>query len=169
MKFDASRDRKARRYHARSRLALAAWLAIASHTCSGTSSFMGTLRHQPAPLLNTTVLDRATTIVTFNAFHLIMFQMALVDLYPELLLWIASHLQRVDLFNVSLACKHLREATQSELYRDYSTPRRRILPLVKPLIERPELRKHVQRLQLGYWTTLVCFNPFNPPYWESQD
>jgi hypothetical protein len=116
---------------------------------------------KPAPLIYAIV-----TIVTFNASHLIMSQMALVDLYPELLLWIASHLQRVDLLNVSLICKHLREATQPELYRDYSTPRRRILPLVKPLIERPELRKHVPRLQLGHWTTLVCFNT---PYWESQD
>jgi hypothetical protein len=31
-----------------------------------------------------TVPDRATTIVTFNASHLMMSQMALVDLYPEL-------------------------------------------------------------------------------------
>jgi hypothetical protein len=49
MKFDASRDRKARKYHARSRLALAAWLAISGRPRSRLmqwSNFIGTLRHR---------------------------------------------------------------------------------------------------------------------------
>jgi hypothetical protein len=85
--------------------------------------------------------------------------MAIFDLSLELLLCIAFSLERVDQLNLSLTCKRLKDAVEPELYREYSTTSRRILPLVKKLIDRPELRKHVQKLQLGYWGTLEDLGP----------
>jgi hypothetical protein len=90
------------------------------------------------------------------------YKMSLLDLSPELLLLIASQVHQVDLLNVSLVCKHLHCVVEPELYREYSNPRlhvRPFLPFIKKLIARPELAKHVRKVDLHAWDSLDIFEP----------
>jgi hypothetical protein len=86
----------------------------------------------------------------------------LINLSPELLLCVASFLPQIDLLNVSLTSMHLRKVTEPELYREYINPciyRRSFAPFLRTLLERPELRRYVHRLELKYWSTLDHWNP----------
>ncbi|KAF1846507.1 uncharacterized protein K460DRAFT_417571 [Cucurbitaria berberidis CBS 394.84] len=88
--------------------------------------------------------------------------MALLDLSAELLLSIAADLRQVDLLNISLTCKRLRHVTEPELYREYNNLRpgcHPFLPFIKKIIERPELAKHVRRVDLRSWQTVDIFHP----------
>jgi hypothetical protein len=88
--------------------------------------------------------------------------MPILDMSPELLLLVATHLRQVDLLNVSLVCKQLHFVTEPELYREYSNPRiytRTFLPFIRKLIERPELAKHVRSVDLHAWDMLDLFSP----------
>jgi hypothetical protein len=69
-----------------------------------------------------------------------------------------SNLQKQDLLNFSLTCKHLRRASEPELFRKYSNVSRRghpFLPFLRRIILQPDLSKHVRKLHLRAWTTLV--------------
>ncbi|KAF2009952.1 hypothetical protein BU24DRAFT_427993 [Aaosphaeria arxii CBS 175.79] len=46
--------------------------------------------------------------------------MSFLQLSPELVLEIAGYLEQIDLLNVSLVCKGLRETTKSSLHREYN-------------------------------------------------
>lgn len=84
------------------------------------------------------------------------------NLSTELLLHIASFLSQVDLLNISLTDKHLRGCTEPELYREYINLRaygRSFKPFLQRMIERPDLTRHVRRLELRWWTTLDHMNP----------
>jgi hypothetical protein len=84
------------------------------------------------------------------------------DLSTELLLHIASFLSQVDLLNISLTDKHLRGCTEPELYREYKNTSghgRPFKPFLQRIIERPDLKRHVRRLELRWWTTLNNMNP----------
>jgi hypothetical protein len=86
--------------------------------------------------------------------------MSLFALSTELLLCIASSLQRPDLLNLSLTCKLLRSASEPELFRDYSNVSQHgcsFLPFLKRIICQPNLGKHVRKLHLRSWTTLGMF------------
>ncbi|KAF2248448.1 hypothetical protein BU26DRAFT_520126 [Trematosphaeria pertusa] len=86
----------------------------------------------------------------------------LLDLSPELLLSVASFVSQMDLLNVSLTCKRLHDTTEPELYREYSNHRvydRSVVPFLKRLLNRPQLAKHVHRLDLRWWRTLKYLNP----------
>src|SRR5215813_11288199 len=75
------------------------------------------------------------------------------DLSTELLLHIASFLSQVDLLNISLTDKHLRGCTEPELYREYTNVRpygRSFKPFLRRMIERPDLTRHVRRLELRW-------------------
>jgi len=88
------------------------------------------------------------------------------DLSTELLLHIASFLSQVDLLNISLTDKHLRGCTEPELYREYTNARpygRSFKPFIRRMIERPDLTRHVRRLDLRWWT---CLSEMNPEYGE---
>ncbi|KAF2108064.1 hypothetical protein BDV96DRAFT_653269 [Lophiotrema nucula] len=76
--------------------------------------------------------------------------MLLVELPPELLSTVASCLSQADLLNVSLVCKHLSEATEPELFREYSTTSKshpNYLSFVKRLLQKPDLQKSVHFLE----------------------
>ena len=78
--------------------------------------------------------------------------MRLVDLAPELLLNIAAFLPQVDLLNIAITSKHLRDVTQPELYREYNNDPgsgRSLMLLVMRLVRQPELSKHVRRVNIG--------------------
>lgn len=88
--------------------------------------------------------------------------MSLLSLSPELLLLVASYVRQVDLLNVSLVCKQLHFTIEPELYREYSNPRlytRSVLLFIKKIIERPELAKHVRRVDLHEWESFDLFYP----------
>jgi hypothetical protein len=88
--------------------------------------------------------------------------MQLLELAPELLLSIAAHLAQVDLLNVSLVHSHLRNVTVPELFREYSNTHmngRSFKTFIFRLIERPELAKHVRRVDLRAYKHLSHFNP----------
>jgi len=90
----------------------------------------------------------------------------LSELSAELLLCIASFADQTDLLNLSLTCKCLRAVTEPELYREYNSSnschsRRPFVPLIKRLIERPELARHVKRLDLPPWSTLCGIESFD--------
>ena len=78
------------------------------------------------------------------------------DLSGELLLQIASHLSRCDLLNLSLVSKRLRSGTGAELFREYKavSANSSFDKLLKLVIERPELARHVKHVQLRNWTAL---------------
>jgi hypothetical protein len=79
-------------------------------------------------------------------------------LSTELILCIASFLGRTDLLSVSVTCKHLREATEPKLYREYINLRlygSPIIKFVKRILQKPELAKYVMRLDLKDWDTLA--------------
>ena len=91
--------------------------------------------------------------------------MSLFALSVELLLCIASSLQRQDLLNLSLTCKLLRSASEPELFREYSNVSqhgRSFLPFLRRLIGQPDLDKHVQKLHLRSWTTLTMSSDKDP-------
>ncbi|KAE9961511.1 hypothetical protein BLS_001888 [Venturia inaequalis] len=86
----------------------------------------------------------------------------LLELSTELLLMIASFLSQEDLLNISLTSKDLRTRTELELLREYTNIQlygRSCKPLLRRLIEKPEVRRHVHRLDLKNWSTLVEINP----------
>lgn len=83
--------------------------------------------------------------------------MSLLGLSTELLLLIASHLRQVDLLNVSMVCKHMNVMVEPELYREYSNPRlysRSLWTFIRRIAQRPELAKHVRRIDLFEWDYL---------------
>jgi hypothetical protein len=89
--------------------------------------------------------------------------MSLLDLSPELLLIVATHVRQVDLLNLSLVCKHLNCALEPELYREYNNPRlyvRPILPFIQKLIAHPVLAKHVRKVDLHPWEFIGLVEPF---------
>lgn len=84
-------------------------------------------------------------------------EFTLEDLPTELLLLIGSLLPQVDLLNVSLVCRGLRERTEPELYREYSNCHengRSFKPFVRELIAHPELRGYPRSLSLRAYRTL---------------
>jgi hypothetical protein len=86
----------------------------------------------------------------------------LTDLSVELLLSVASFLTQLDLLNITLTNKYLRAATEPELFREYVNRciyGRSFLPFIRLLLERPEIARHVRRLELKPWETLDCLNP----------
>lgn len=89
-------------------------------------------------------------------------KMVLLQLSPELLLCIASHLDQIDLTNVARTCRRLQTLTESELYREYkniSSSNPSFLPFIKRIIHHPELARHVKKLSLRPWDGLDRFNP----------
>ncbi|KAH8724892.1 hypothetical protein GQ44DRAFT_707980 [Phaeosphaeriaceae sp. PMI808] len=87
----------------------------------------------------------------------------LLDLSVELLICIASHLRQIDLLNISLTCKHLREATECELHREY---RNRLLGYTHPvskfvlrILRQPDLARYFKTVNVKGWDTLGDFNP----------
>lgn len=83
--------------------------------------------------------------------------MSLLTLSTELLQLMASSLKQQELLNLSLTCKRLRTATESELFREYSNvsqSRRSFLSFLKRIIHCPELRRHTRKLSLRSWTAL---------------
>lgn len=86
----------------------------------------------------------------------------LLGLGTELLLIIASYLSQEDLLNLSLTNKDLRTRTESELLREYTNIQlrgRSPKSFLRLLIDRPEVRCHVHRLDLKNWSTLIEINP----------
>lgn len=91
--------------------------------------------------------------------------MSLCALSAELLLCVTSNLQKQDLLNLSLTCKHLRHASEPELFREYTNISRRghsFLPFLRRIILQPDLSKHVRKLHLRAWTTLVAVTDNGP-------
>ncbi|KAE9966399.1 hypothetical protein EG328_008978 [Venturia inaequalis] len=94
----------------------------------------------------------------------------LADLSTELLLHIASFLPQVDLLNISLTSTTLRNATEAELYREWTNilhfdSKRKILPFVRRIIDYPRLARYVQLLETDLWSTLTDWDP----EFESED
>jgi hypothetical protein len=90
--------------------------------------------------------------------------MRIVDLAPELLLHTAACLSQADLLILAITCKHLRNVTQPELYREYiNTYRlgRSFKPFVMRIIERPELAKHVHRVELRACSHVGDLDPWD--------
>lgn len=93
--------------------------------------------------------------------------MQLVDIFPELLLHIASFLPQSDLLNVSLTCQRLHDVTEPELYREYINPHmvwdrsegRSIKTFILRLVSRPDLAKYVRRVDLKAWIYLSQLSP----------
>jgi len=101
-------------------------------------------------------LDRVPLSNTSNP------DMHLLDLAPELLLSVATHLTQVDLLNVSLTHSRLRNVTEPELFREYSNTHmygRSFKAFIFRLIERPDLAKHVRRADLRAYKHLSYFHP----------
>jgi hypothetical protein len=87
--------------------------------------------------------------------------MSLLTLSAELLLYIASLLQQKELLNLSLTCKHLQSATESELFREYrnvSRNRRSFLPFLRRIVHHPKLGRYTRKLHLRSWTALDTFS-----------
>ncbi|KAF2645921.1 hypothetical protein P280DRAFT_545814 [Massarina eburnea CBS 473.64] len=86
----------------------------------------------------------------------------LLHLSTELLLQVGSFLSQDDLLNISLTCKHLRHATEPELYREYNNQHlraRSFALFLGRILNRPELATYVRRLELRQWETLSnCFD-----------
>jgi hypothetical protein len=88
--------------------------------------------------------------------------MHLLELPPELLLSIASSLSQADLLNVSMTHSRLRKVTEPELFREYSNTRvdgRSFKPFISRLIDRPELAKYVQKVDLRAYTHVGDLDP----------
>lgn len=91
----------------------------------------------------------------------------LTELSTELLLHIASFLPQVDLLNISLTSTRLRNATEAELYREWTNhpnihrrgEERRIIPFLRRIIEHPKLARYVHYLETNLWSTLTDWNP----------
>ncbi|KAF2798439.1 hypothetical protein K505DRAFT_333455 [Melanomma pulvis-pyrius CBS 109.77] len=86
----------------------------------------------------------------------------LLNLSAELLLHVAAFLPRVDLLNVALTCKQLCYTTKPELYREYinsNLGRSPFVPFLRVLLERTELAKYVQRLDIRQWHTMSILDP----------
>jgi hypothetical protein len=88
----------------------------------------------------------------------------------ELTAGIIKLLPRVDILNLSLTCRHLRNQTEPELYREFvlSYDRKFIQAQLDPskvgaftarIISKPELAKHVKRVELRYWSILGEYAP----------
>ncbi|KAJ8116443.1 hypothetical protein OPT61_g2140 [Boeremia exigua] len=88
----------------------------------------------------------------------------LEKLSPELILRIASFLEQIDLLNVSLTCRYLKETTESELYRMFSNPFLHsctIAKFVLRLVKRPKLAEYVRAIDLKGWQTLNELDPIH--------
>jgi hypothetical protein len=88
--------------------------------------------------------------------------MRFIDLAPELLFNKAAFLSQADLLNIAITCKHLRDVTRPELYREYNNAHRlgrSFRPFVLRLIERPELAKHVHRVSLRAYQHVGHLDP----------
>lgn len=86
----------------------------------------------------------------------------LLALSNELLLIIASFLPQVDLLNLTLTSKRLRNSTEPELFREYINPifmGRSCKPFLRRIIGNPGLARYVRYLDIKTWTTLVEENP----------
>ena len=86
----------------------------------------------------------------------------LLDLSTELIWYIAAYLDQVDLLNVSLTCRFLRETTERELFREYSNPQlygRALAKLVVRILQKPELARHIKHLDLKAWDTMSDLDP----------
>ena len=98
--------------------------------------------------------------------------MQLIDLVPELLLHISSFIPQVDLLNVSLTSRKLRDVTEPELYREYATScqylhqKKKNVSLrsfVRCLVRRPELARHVRLIYLRTGAHLSDLSPKDGP------
>jgi len=78
-------------------------------------------------------------------------------LAAELVAHIALFLPQVDLLNLSLTCKTLRQHAESALYREYVQPHRSPLSsFVGRIVARPDIgEKYVRRVELHSWTTRI--------------
>ncbi|KAF3039569.1 hypothetical protein E8E12_008338 [Didymella heteroderae] len=86
----------------------------------------------------------------------------LLDLSTELIWCIAGYLDQVDLLNITLTCKFLKDATEKELYREYNNPRlygRPLATFVYRILERPEIAKYVTSLDCKDWDTMERLDP----------
>jgi hypothetical protein len=86
----------------------------------------------------------------------------LIELSTELLLHVASFLPQVDLLNLSLTNKQLRNSTEPELFREYTNSQlygRSCKPFLRRIIENPKLARHVHCLDLKSWSNLTEINP----------
>ncbi|KAJ4986272.1 hypothetical protein SVAN01_08207 [Stagonosporopsis vannaccii] len=86
----------------------------------------------------------------------------LLELSTEIILCVASVLEQADLMNISLTCKHLKDATKPELYRVYSNPHlhgRLIAKFVIHLARYPEIAKHVKEIDIKGWQALAELLP----------
>lgn len=89
----------------------------------------------------------------------------LSELSTELLLHIASYLPQRDLLNIALTSTTLRNATEAELYREWTNRytwigcKSKILPFVRRIIDCPELARYVRFLETDLWSTLTDRDP----------
>jgi hypothetical protein len=86
----------------------------------------------------------------------------LLDLSVELILCNAANVRQVDLLNISLTCKTLREVTIPELFRKYRNPNHYGPPLSRfahVIVRHPELAKYLQRVDIKGWTALDDLDP----------
>jgi hypothetical protein len=89
----------------------------------------------------------------------------LLGLSNDLVQCIASWLHQVDLLNVSLTYKKLRNVTERELFREYQSPHLEDSLLISSFILRivrsPYLARYVKTLDLNKWHTLEDRNSFD--------
>lgn len=88
----------------------------------------------------------------------------LYDLPPELLDWVVSYADAVDLLNLSLVCKSLNKLVTSHLYSEYVNTnlqyRRPVSTFLLHVANDPNLAHHVRHVELGVWNTkLVYLHP----------
>lgn len=85
----------------------------------------------------------------------------LYDLPPELLDWVVSYADAVDLLNLSLVCKSINKLVTSRLYSEYiNTNLQYRRPLSKFLLKvahTPDIAHHVRHVELGVWNTKLVF------------
>ncbi|KAK0653708.1 hypothetical protein DIS24_g5777 [Lasiodiplodia hormozganensis] len=85
----------------------------------------------------------------------------LYDLPPELLDWVISYADQVDLLNLSLVCKSFNKLVASRLYAEYINTnlqyRRPISKFLLRVAQDASLAHHVRRLELGVWNTKLVF------------
>ncbi|KAL0260708.1 hypothetical protein SLS55_004398 [Diplodia seriata] len=88
----------------------------------------------------------------------------LYDLPPELLDWVISYADQVDLLNLSLVCKSINKLVAAHLYSEYINTnlqyRRHLSNFLLIVSKHANLAHHVRRVELGVWNTkLVYLHP----------
>ncbi|OJD35990.1 ring finger domain protein [Diplodia corticola] len=89
------------------------------------------------------------------------------DLPPELLDWVLSYADQIDLLNLSLVCTSFNKLVLPRLYSDYTNTNFKFLRPISIFLSRiaqhADLAHHVRRVELAAWTTkLVYLHPTFP-------